>query len=199
MDFKEVLRQRDWEVVILDLDRTIVDLAADWQRVKLVVDKFRSDSGLQSCAGLDHAIFDFRRNVGSTIFFKLCEEISRIEIANVKSTSFNSLLLGDLKTFEKKIAVFSANCRATVQHCLRLMPELEDRIHLIVGKEDVQAPKPSPEGLLNIMSNLSLSREQMLFVGDSENDLASGQQARISTVIIAPMTNMAIHVGLFNS
>ena len=48
---------------------------------------------------------------------------------------------------------------------------------VIIGGDDVKQKKPHPEALFNIMDTMELSPEQLLFVGDSRNDIQAAQAA----------------------
>ncbi len=48
---------------------------------------------------------------------------------------------------------------------------------VIVGGDDVQNKKPHPEPLLLVAGKLSLSPEELLFVGDSRNDILAAKAA----------------------
>lgn len=48
---------------------------------------------------------------------------------------------------------------------------------VIVGGDDVQNKKPHPEPILLVAGKLSLAPEQLLFVGDSRNDILAAKAA----------------------
>jgi phosphoglycolate phosphatase len=52
-------------------------------------------------------------------------------------------------------------------------------IDLIVGGEDVSAPKPDPEGLFLVLETWGLPREQVLYVGDSAVDAKTADAAGV--------------------
>lgn len=51
--------------------------------------------------------------------------------------------------------------------------------HTIVGGEDVQKPKPDPEGVLKVIEQWKLQKEQILYVGDSLVDAKTAQAAGV--------------------
>ena len=57
---------------------------------------------------------------------------------------------------------------------------------IIVGGEDVSAAKPSPEGVLMALDRLQVSREEVLYVGDSVVD---AETARAAGVCFAGVTH----------
>ncbi|OAT28803.1 phosphoglycolate phosphatase [Buttiauxella brennerae ATCC 51605] len=48
---------------------------------------------------------------------------------------------------------------------------------VIIGGDDVENKKPHPEALHKVMEELNLSAEELLFVGDSRNDILAAQAA----------------------
>lgn len=57
---------------------------------------------------------------------------------------------------------------------------LGDRIGLILGGEDVRRAKPDPEGLNLAMERLGLTREQVLFCGDTVIDALAAKNAGVN-------------------
>ncbi|MCT4705040.1 phosphoglycolate phosphatase [Enterobacteriaceae bacterium H11S18] len=53
---------------------------------------------------------------------------------------------------------------------------------VIIGGDDVQNKKPHPEPLLKVMETLNISAAEMLFVGDSRNDILAAQAAGCPSV-----------------
>lgn len=54
-----------------------------------------------------------------------------------------------------------------------------DAVDMIVGGEDVKAPKPDPEGLLLVLAAWDLSPKQILYVGDSTVDARTAEAAGV--------------------
>ena len=66
----------------------------------------------------------------------------------------------------------------------RILDLLEQRgqtglVVFIVGGEDVQAPKPAPEGLLKAMGCSGCQKEETLYIGDSVVDAETAQAAGV--------------------
>lgn len=63
-----------------------------------------------------------------------------------------------------------------------VMPMLESfdiaqYFQAIIGGDDVKQKKPHPEALFNIMNAMAVSADELLFVGDSRNDIQAAQAA----------------------
>lgn len=54
-----------------------------------------------------------------------------------------------------------------------------DLIDAIIGADDVDRPKPDPQGLLRMTDLLNVSKDEILYVGDSVVDAMTAQQAGI--------------------
>lgn len=52
------------------------------------------------------------------------------------------------------------------------------------GQQDNIARKPSPDGVLHILKQLGISKEECLYVGDSEVDVATGGNAGTKTIAV---------------
>lgn len=82
-----------------------------------------------------------------------------------------------LKAAGKKTGIISTKFRYRIRELLD-KEQLADLFDIIVGGEDVEMPKPAPEGLLYAMKHLGVAREETLYIGDStvdaETALAAG-------------------------
>jgi haloacid dehalogenase superfamily, subfamily IA, variant 3 with third motif having DD or ED/haloacid dehalogenase superfamily, subfamily IA, variant 1 with third motif having Dx(3-4)D or Dx(3-4)E len=58
--------------------------------------------------------------------------------------------------------------------------DLSKYFDLIIGMDDVNKPKPNPEGILKTLEYFNQTKG--IFIGDSDTDILAGQQANIYTV-----------------
>ena len=58
----------------------------------------------------------------------------------------------------------------------------KDYFDVIQGQEEGLAIKPSPEGVFRVLDKLSLSVEDILYVGDTSTDMQTGKSAGAYTV-----------------
>jgi phosphoglycolate phosphatase len=56
---------------------------------------------------------------------------------------------------------------------------------VVLGPEDVRAPKPAPDMLLTALARLGLAKEQVLYVGDMTVDIQTARGAGVSIWIVA--------------
>ena len=60
--------------------------------------------------------------------------------------------------------------------------QLAGSFDVIVGFEDIDRPKPDPQGLNKAIAMLGLSKEQVLYVGDSYVDARTAKAAGVDFV-----------------
>ncbi len=60
----------------------------------------------------------------------------------------------------------------------------EEIFDVILGQQEGISRKPSPEGLYAVLEKLKAAKEESLYVGDSEVDIATGAAAGIHTVSV---------------
>lgn len=68
----------------------------------------------------------------------------------------------------------------------------------IIGGDDVKEKKPHPEALYKVMETLGLAADELLFVGDSRNDIQAAQAAGCPSVGLTWGYNYGEAIGLSN-
>ena len=91
-----------------------------------------------------------------------------------------SELLLELKAKGAKLMLFTGGGNISTWFCLEQTGILHLFDELVCG-EDVQQPKPHPEGILKLMREQRLKPEETLVVGDSGSDIEAGHAAGAST------------------
>lgn len=87
-------------------------------------------------------------------------------------------VLTRLKTNGAKLGIISTKYRYRIMELLgKKLPE--NFLDIIVGGEDVQHPKPAPEGVLFAIRHLGCRKEDVLYVGDSTVDAETAQAAQV--------------------
>lgn len=66
--------------------------------------------------------------------------------------------------------------------------DISDLVDIIIGGEDVRAPKPSPEGLLLAIRELKAQRDKVLFIGDSLVDAKTALAANVDFAAVTTGT-----------
>ena len=189
MTIKDVFSLKSKKVIVFDLDGTIVRLAADWHSLRNALnarysEKYKEKSYFHSMSDLlsdiatrgDEA--ELQHNFSIIQKYEL-ENITRNEpIKDVVYFINNKELFG--VNSEVKLAVFSLNTKTTIIKSLQIA-EIANKFEFCVGREDVRAWKPEPEGLLKIRDHFQVLTEDMIYFGDLENDLLAGANAGVES------------------
>ncbi|HLR03212.1 MAG TPA: HAD-IA family hydrolase [Virgibacillus sp.] len=59
---------------------------------------------------------------------------------------------------------------------------MNDLFDVIITGDDVNSPKPHPEGLNKALEQLGVKNTETVFLGDSDADISAGKQANVHTV-----------------
>lgn len=170
-------------IVIVDFDGTIIYLETDWQSLRNELKDYCAKELhiKESFESLDTGLFRIKHQFGSKVFEKLLEKVSFYEMQGYKGGKIDEVIQPLLLLpKEKKIAIFSSNCKKTIES---IIPELGLNISYIVAKEDVNEHKPSGEGIRKILGYFSAKPKEAIFVGDSDLDLKAGQEAGVKTLL----------------
>ena len=87
-------------------------------------------------------------------------------------------VLSALKKSNAKIGIISTKYRYRIKECLDRNLD-ENIVDIIIGGEDVEHPKPSPEGLKFAIKQLDLEKSSVLYIGDSTVDAETALHAAV--------------------
>jgi len=93
-------------------------------------------------------------------------------------------LFKHIKDRKLKIAVVSNAVRETVEHLLRLIGVWQ-HVDLIISNEDVERPKPDPEGYLKAMEVLGAKPFETIIVEDSEVGIKAAKASGAIVVAVS--------------
>jgi HAD superfamily hydrolase (TIGR01549 family) len=185
------------KVIVFDLDGTIVKLAADWHSLRKILnaryrEKYKEKSHFHRMSNLLSDIVargdeeELRHNFSIMQKYEN-ENITKNE-PNEDVIYFitNKELFGVNSTV--KLAVFSLNTKPTIIKSLQIAGVV-NKFEFCVGREDVRAWKPNPEGLLKIREHFQVLKEDMIFFGDLKMDLLAGANAGVESYIIDDLIN----------
>lgn len=174
------------KLVIVDFDGTLVYLEINWSEVKEKLSNFCKNKFNieQSFQNLDEGLKNLKQYLGSEEYQEILGILSNYEINGYKGEK-NQHLIDILMKFKKydkgKIAIFSSNCRKTLE---TIIPKLKIDIDYMVAKDDVGKTKPSDEGLRKILKKFNLQPKDVVFIGNSVLDKLAGSSVGIETIII---------------
>lgn len=191
---------KKYRTYLFDFDYTLVDSS------KGIVTCFRNVLERNGYAGIEDLVI--KRTIGKTLedsFSILTGVTAPDTLASFKREyvkqadthmTVNTFLfpetaevLASLKESGAQIGIISTKFRYRINELLaQKMPS--PAFDIIIGGEDVQAAKPSPEGLLLAMERLDARKEDTLYIGDSTVDAETAQAGGVDFVgILHGMTS----------
>ena len=186
------------KVIIFDLDGTIVSLTVDWRALKDNLVKRYREIYKEQCdvkrvsMCLEKIVEKNDENILENFF----GVIRHYELENIRDTQLIEEIIFFIKNKDffgvkndAKFAILSLNTRDTIIQALELA-NIRDKIELIIGREDVRKWKPAPEGLIKIQNHFKIKKEEMVYFGDLENDLLTGENAGIDAYLIDDLKNL---------
>jgi HAD superfamily hydrolase (TIGR01549 family) len=84
-----------------------------------------------------------------------------------------------LKNREIKLAILTRNSRYCTDMILKKHELVFD---LVLTRDDVEKQKPDPYGIHKAMEHFNVSKEQVLWIGDSVMDVKTGVNAQVRTL-----------------
>lgn len=93
-------------------------------------------------------------------------------------------VLGELRKRGLRVGVVTSKIRLTTEMGLKLTG-LGEYVETIVTVEDVQKPKPDPEGIRKALATFGVPPEQAMMVGDSHYDIEAAKAAGVTSVGVA--------------
>lgn len=183
---------RNKKVIVFDLDGTIVKLDADWENLKNKLVEQYKKIYKEECdvKRVSHCLSKVVEKEDEHVLESFFQTIRNYEgeiIKNIDLIEETIYFINNKDLFgireQAVFAILSLNTRNTIIQALKIAG-IYDKIDFIIGREDVRRWKPAPDGLLKIQDHYMVDENNMIFFGDLENDLLTGQNAGIRTYLI---------------
>lgn len=124
----------------------------------------------------------FKDEKGNKDIMECLDLLERYELKNIDNFKINDKVLGIVKKLEnKKLAIFSKNTRMAVE---KVLEKLKLNFNMVVTINDIEKPKPDPEGIEKIIKELKISKEKTVYIGDRNIDKIAGDRAGVKTIMV---------------
>ena len=195
------------KLVIFDLDGVLVD-ACEWHRVALneslkevanyeisFSDHYGIFNGLPTRVKLEKLtrLGVIEKNMHEKICnlkqektIKIIEKKSKVENEKIE-------LIEWLKSQDIQVACFTNSIRKTANLMLKKAGIFEF-LEEIVTNQDVENPKPSPEGYLKIMKNLNKKAHETLIIEDSPKGLEAAKASGSKVIEVKNATEVDVQL-----
>ncbi|MFT5143672.1 MAG: HAD superfamily hydrolase (TIGR01549 family) [Thalassolituus oleivorans] len=168
-------------LVLVDFDGTLATLRSDWVGLKKRLAALSAERNWpwDLSLGMDANLRRVRSDQGEATFTRLCDEVADAEVAGYAPQDISHNLIELLRDRSgEPTAIVTNNTKAGVLRILA-RPEFSGIRARVIGKEDVQASKPSPQGLLRACRLYVASPKATVFIGDSASDAEAAKAAGI--------------------
>jgi len=182
------------KVLIFDLEGTLLEMPVDWEGMRNKIRSYFSDNfGIDMhfkpvLEKIDEALSLLAQTKAKSEIDRIKEQaLSILESAHIEGAKKSVLYPGIfdlLEKLEKKnyiLTVFTNSGKESTTILLE-KNKINDYFKMIVTREDVDKPKPSPEGIEKIIKAFKLTRENYLVIGDHPYDILAGKAAKIRSV-----------------
>jgi HAD superfamily hydrolase (TIGR01549 family) len=185
------------KVIVFDLDGTIVRLTADWHSLRKALNaryskKYKEKGNFHRMSNLLSDIVNRGDEEELQFNFSIMQKYENENISKNEPIDNVIYFINNKEVFgvnsRVKLAVFSLNTKQTIIKSLQ-MAGIVKKFEFCVGREDVRAWKPNPEGLLKIREHFQVLKEDMIFFGDLKIDLLAGSNAGVESYIIDDLIN----------
>ena len=173
MSYKDIRHIRHW---IFDMDGTLTLAVHDFAMIKKVLEIPEDEDILVNLENLPEADRAARLRWLAEYELKLAKQSIPAKGA--------SELLSYLHQQSSDLAILTRNLQDLAFVTLEaIKADHYFKTPLIFGRENA-APKPSPDGIEQIIKKWGISPHETVIVGDHEYDLASGKNAGIQTILV---------------
>lgn len=88
-----------------------------------------------------------------------------------------------LRRKNKKLAIFTGKGQKTFDFSTSAL-QMENLFDYVVTGDDVQRPKPDPEGLLKVLAKFKASPAEAIYFGDSNGDILTARNVGMDCAIV---------------
>jgi phosphoglycolate phosphatase-like HAD superfamily hydrolase len=187
-----------FSALLFDLDQTLFDLNVYWKGIK---DHFNAYFAAQHHHSLPYNTFwqnfdyivsiDGKQGLEYYIKYLQTQEFAESrEHATptwlMSSGFFEILSHQNLSPF---IGIISSNFHKTIKTILKNQ-NAQKYFQVIIGQDDVERPKPDPEGILQVLRTYKLNPENTVYIGDMDSDAQTAQAAKVKFIFIQDLEQL---------
>lgn len=164
--------QEEYEAYVYDLDGTLVSLDVDWDEVARNVAAVLRARGVD----VDNADLWAMLELSDETGYRRKVEETITEFEREGARTAEKLPLADALPHDIPVGVCSLNSESACRIALETYG-LDSSVNSIVGRDSVESEKPDPEPLLTTIDALGATPERTLFIGDSQRDYVTAENA----------------------
>lgn len=175
---------KNYKAQVYDVDGTLVDLGIDWNLVKqkLSEHSFEQKRDAIVFTPLMPTLLKVKEKYGVDFYHELVDIIASFE-TNDDTYRVNKPLISYINSAcDKNIALYSMNTNKCIHHIVTSF--FRRKPDCIISGESCIEPKPTEKDLFALQEFFNVEKKDMVFIGNSTDDLLSGKKAGIRTMMI---------------
>lgn len=157
----------------------------EFDNIEVTSDEIKLMFGPSETGIIRENLIDSNHDQAIELYYdKYSEKHRELVLDNEK---INGLLL-QLKREGYKLGIVTGKARRSLLISLECL-NMRDIFDVIITGDDVDTPKPHPEGVNKALEHLNIKNTEAVFLGDSEADILAGKQAKVHTIGVQWLTN----------
>ena len=182
---KDILKNLSgYKGVIYDFDGTIATIQVDWKELKSELQEYvlKETGDIYFFTPLDVELVRCRQTYGEEMYESLLKIIAFYEWKNGLKNR-NNILIEYIQSSKQKQALFTMNTTQAIDWYIHEIFTINP-FDVIITKNTCIAPKPSANDLQKIYQQWKLTKNDVVYIGNSDVDIESGRLAWIITYTI---------------
>ncbi len=157
----------------------------EFDNIEVTLDEIKAMFGPSETGIIRENLIDSNHEKAIELYYeKYSEKHSELVLDNEK---INDLLL-QLKSVGYKLGIVTGKARRSLLISLECL-NMKDLFDVIITGDDVDKPKPHPEGVNTALEHLNIKNTEAIFLGDSDADIQAGKQAKVHTIGVQWLPN----------
>lgn len=157
----------------------------EFDNVEVTSDEIKTMFGPSETGIIRENLIDSNHDKAIELYYKKYSEKHRELVVN--NEEINELLL-ILKNKGYKLGIVTGKARRSLLISLECL-NMKNLFDIIITGDDVDRPKPYPEGVNKALEQLNVKNTEAFFLGDSEADILAGKQADVHTIGVQWLPN----------
>ncbi len=150
----------------------------EFDNIEVTSDEIKAMFGPSETGIIIENLIDSNHDKAIELYYKKYAEKHRELVLDNEGISDLLLLL---KRDGYKLGIVTGKASRSLLISLEFL-NMNDLFDVIITGDDVDIPKPHPEGVNKALEQLSIKNTEAVFIGDSEADILAGKQANVHTI-----------------
>ncbi|WML50486.1 HAD family hydrolase [Neobacillus sp. PS3-34] len=184
------------KAVIFDFDGALADtlpvcffafqaVFKEFDNLEVTPDEIKAMFGPSETGIIRKNLLNENHEKAIELYYEKYDEKHRSVVQN--NVEINNLLQ-NLKRNGYKLGIVTGKARRSLDISLKCL-NMNNFFDVIVTGDDVNIPKPHPEGINKALALLNITNSEALFIGDSDADIQAGKQANVHTIGVQWLPN----------